>query len=216
MSFDLESLDEKRFQDNTGIDSQTLERFKVWRAALIKANEHTNLVGRSSLDSFWLRHAYDSWQVYALSPKTKTWVDLGSGAGFPGLAIAFCIQGQCDDSKIYLIEAKIKKAQFLQNVSRETSAPTYIINKRIEDLLSPPKVGVVTARALAPLYKLLNYVRPFMTKETVALLPKGERYQQELDEARKKWKFDCDVHPSKTNFCSKILQIRNLSILNGK
>lgn len=207
-----EIKDAASFQAATGMSNTMLARFQLWFDILKEVNTHTNLVGRSTLDDFWFRHAYDSWQIFKLAPAARRWADLGSGAGFPGLALGFAVMAQeGDPARIYLVESIAKKAAFLSRVSRETGAPIEVLNTRVESMESVPQVDIVTARAMAPLVKLLGYVKPFVDKGAIALLPKGARYEEELTQARKSWKFDCEVIPSQTAPDARILKIEGLA-----
>jgi 16S rRNA (guanine527-N7)-methyltransferase len=199
------------FQRETGVSRETLDRFQLWRDRLAAVNAHTNLVGRSTLDDFWFRHALDSWQVLQLAPAAPRWADLGSGAGFPGLAIAFGLMDrQVPDAQVTLIESVGKKVKFLADVAAQTGAPVQVLPVRVEALATPPSVDIVTARAMAPLPKLLGYVQPFVEKGAIALLPKGRNLAEELTLARKSWSFESEVIPSHTDPEAAILQIRGL------
>jgi 16S rRNA (guanine527-N7)-methyltransferase len=200
------------FQARTGVSRETLERFELWRRRLEDANAHTNLVGRSTLTDFWFRHAYDSWQLIKLQPEAARWADLGAGAGFPGLAIAFALMDQgVADARVICVESIAKKAAFIRSVAEATGAPVTVHAARAESLDPIPHVDVVTARAMAPLPKLLGYVHPFVENGAVALLPKGARHAEELTTARKSWTLDAEVIPSATAPEAAILKIRTLT-----
>ncbi len=199
------------FQRETGVSRETLDRFEQWRARLAEVNAHTNLVGRSTLEQFWHRHALDSWQVYQLAADAPRWADLGSGAGFPGLAIAFGLMGRgVPEPMVHLVESVGKKARFLSAVAEAAAAPVRVHPVRVEALAEIPEVDVVTARAMAPLPRLLGYVQPFVEKGAVALLPKGRNAKEELTLARKSWTFEAKVIPSHTDPEASILEIRGL------
>ncbi len=200
------------FQVASGVSRETLDRFVLWRARLEETNTHTNLVGRATLSDFWRRHAFDSWQLLGLAPDAARWADLGAGAGFPGLAIAFGLMDRgVAGAHVTCIESIAKKAAFIRSVARETGAPVTVIADRVEHLDPVPAVDAVTARAMAPLPKLLGYVHPFVEKGAVALLPKGARHGEELTAARKSWTFDLEVIPSATAPEAAILKIRTLT-----
>jgi 16S rRNA (guanine527-N7)-methyltransferase len=199
------------FQADTGVSRETLDRFQLWRDRLAGTNAHTNLVGRSTLDDFWYRHAFDSWQVYTRAEQAPRWADLGSGAGIPGLAIAFGLMDRgVAGASVTLVESIGKKAKFLRDVAETTGAPVDVLPLRVEHLAEPPVVDVVTARAMAPLPKLLGYVHPFVEKGAIALLPKGRSFNEELTLARKSWTFEAEVIPSLTSSEAVILKIRDL------
>ena len=125
------------------------QRFRAW-------NTRINLVAASTLDDMWSRHIADSAQLFALSALARTWLDLGSGGGFPGLIIAFLLK-QADSGIIHLVESNRKKAAFLQSIAGEFDLPVHVHAIRIEDAVGRvPQPDVVTARALANLDPLLQ------------------------------------------------------------
>ena len=95
-------MDARQFQELTQVSRETLDGFEFWRAHLTEWNIHTNLVGRSTLDDFWTRHAFDSWQVYEAAPEARVWLDLGSGAGSPGLAIALAFKIEASRGGVFI------------------------------------------------------------------------------------------------------------------
>ena len=199
------------FARETGVSRETLDRFEAWRALLSDTNAHTNLVGRSTLDDFWFRHALDSWQVFKHGGSATRWADLGSGAGFPGFAIAFGLMERGDPrAQVHLVESIGKKARFLNEVVSATRAPVTVYPVRVEAMVDVPEVDIVTARAMAPLTKLLGYVHPFVEKGASCLLPKGRNFKEELTEARKSWTFEEEVIPSLTSSEAVLLKIRDL------
>ena len=204
----------EEFARETGVSRETLERFEVWRTRLADTNAHTNLVGRSTLDDFWFRHALDSWQVFKQGGDAKRWADLGSGAGFPGFAIAFGLmeggRARAQVAHVHLVESIGKKARFLNDVVAATDAPVTVYPVRVEAMIEVPAVDIVTARAMAPLTKLLGYVHPFVDKGASCLLPKGRNFKEELTEARKSWTFEEEVIPSLTSSEAVLLKIRDL------
>lgn len=201
------------FQAQTGVSRETLERFIVWRRLLGEWSQHTNLVGRSTLEDFWFRHALDSWQLLDLAPDgASRWADIGAGAGFPGLAIAFLLEErQVPARQVMLIESIGKKAAFLKAVLAETGIDALVVPDRVEALATPPLCDVVTARAVAPLDKLLGLMAPFVEKGAIALIPKGARHAEELTAARKSWNFEASLHPSLTSDEAAIIRIERLS-----
>jgi 16S rRNA (guanine527-N7)-methyltransferase len=195
------------FQSLTGVSRETLDRFGVWARLLTEWSDHTNLVSRSTLPDFWSRHALDSWQVLDAVARLRPdqlvpsrWLDIGAGAGFPGLALAFTLADRdLPDAQVILVESVAKKARFLEAVIAETGAPARVLNQRAEALDPGLAVDAVTARAVAPLDTLLRYAHPFVEKGAVAVFPKGRRYVEELTEARKGWRLDPVVAPSLTD-----------------
>ena len=134
-------------------------------------------------------------------------VDMGSGAGFPGLVLSLL-----GVAEVHLIESDVRKATFLREVSRETKAAAQVHDIRIEDFKAD-KIDVFTARALAPLKDLLSFMHRLSTPDhpSYGLFMKGMQYQEELDKAAKQWNFEVDLYPSQTDLASKIIKISNLS-----
>lgn len=175
---------------------------------LTKWNPRINLVASSTIKDVQTRHFEDSLQVASLRPSgSKTWVDLGSGGGFPGAVVAIVHKG---DLGVTLVESDTRKATFLRTVSRETNTPFTVLSKRIEAIPSL-HADVVSARALAPLPKLLAHVDQHMQPAGTALFQKGESWREEVLEARKQWHFSMETHTSVTNPNAVILEIGDLS-----
>ena len=203
------------FAAEYGVSRETLEQLKSYDAALLDWSSRHNLVARSTLPERWGRHYRDSAQLFGLiPPSAKTLVDLGSGAGFPGLVLA--AMGAEEGLKVKLIESIGKKAAFLQaaiEVMRLSNAE--VIPQRIESItISPP--DVVTARALAQLDKLLGYAHEFAGERSVLIFPNGQDVEAELTAAAKSWHMDVEKRPSVTSPGSAILVIRNLKPLGVK
>lgn len=196
------------FQRN-GIDvsRETFEKFVIYQKLLLKWQKAINLVGPLTLEEIPTRHFLDSAQVYKYMPSNNiTLTDLGSGAGFPGLILA--ILGV---ERVHLIESDVRKATFLREVSRETSTPVVIHDRRVEDC-HIDNIDMVTARALAPLKDLLAFVDRLRTENhpVQATFLKGGQYQDEMDKASKQWIFESSIHPSVTDAEARIIQIANL------
>ncbi|MFK8032551.1 MAG: 16S rRNA (guanine(527)-N(7))-methyltransferase RsmG [Hyphomicrobiales bacterium] len=176
-----------------------------------------NLVSDNTIQTLWQRHISDSYQLLALADKNANWLDIGSGAGLPGIVVAIGVHHSlCTNSPagtVSLIEANGRKCAFLKAVSRETQIGAKVINGRIEEIplekLSHTP-DYITARALAPLPKLCGLISRFMGSETVALVHKGQDFASEIEEATKYWGFDVIQHPSRIEDGSVILAISNL------
>lgn len=166
---------------------------------------HVNLVSRSDLPRLWLRHIEDSLQLIPLIPEcSSSAIDLGSGAGFPGLVISIAT-----DIPFILIEADQRKAVFLQEAARLTHAPVRVLNSRIKDAqLSPTRV--LTARALAPLPNLLTFAEPLLAPDGIALFPKGRRLKAELTEAAREWHMRLERFPSRTSPEASVLRLSEI------
>jgi 16S rRNA (guanine527-N7)-methyltransferase len=159
----------------------------------------------------WTRHIYDSAQLTRLAPPAAaTWLDLGSGAGFPGLVCAVIARAQKRAIGFTLVEADGRKAAFLREAARGLGVDVSVLCCRIEEL-SPCPQDVVSARALAPLDRLLAYAAPFCGRDTVLLLPKGRQADSELTLARRAWHIRCIRVPSRTDPEATILRISEVS-----
>lgn len=171
-----------------------------------------NLVGRGELNDIWARHIQDSLQLLSHAPDFNLWVDLGSGAGFPGLVVA--IASRADTSKSFvLVESNHKKAAFLRTAARELGLKVQIAAERIEAHGSKiaGRADIVSARALAPLPILCSLAAPYLHPESTLLCLKGQDFQRELDEASLSWDFDVVSFQSETDSAGRILAIRHLS-----
>jgi 16S rRNA (guanine527-N7)-methyltransferase len=182
-----------------------LERFL---GLLTAWNETMNLVGPKTLPEFWNRHAWDSAQLLSLAPEALTWADLGAGAGFPGLVLAILGKGR-PGFHVHLVESMAKRCRFLDEVVRALDLPATVHNERAENL--DLAVDVVTARACAPLVRLLGYARPYLKGRTLGLFLKGQDVASELEEATRYWKLEADTVPSLSDGRGRIVRVRRLA-----
>ena len=188
------------FQARTGVSRETLEGFDGWRQILVETSAHTNLVARSSLDHFWERHALDSFQLMPLvSRETRLVADLGAGAGFPGIALALGFRDRGQAARVVMVDSVGKKVAFLRKVIDDLGLDAEARSVRVETLDPAEGFDLVTARAFAPLNKLLGYAAPLLKNGAEGLFFKGRQYQDELTEARKSWTVDPEVIPSQTS-----------------
>lgn len=188
---DRTPLGAKGFAERFPVSRETLARLEAYAELLTRWSARISLIGRDTAADLWRRHFLDSAQLQPLIPdRAGSLIDLGSGAGLPGLVLA--ILGVAG---IELIEADSRKAAFLREAVRVTEAKVTIRCCRIA-ALPPRQVDVVTARALAPLPRLLDLARPFIGPDTICLFPKGERAEQELTLARKDWTISVSRHQS--------------------
>lgn len=174
---------------------------------LTDANAVMNLVGPDSLPDVWNRHILDSAQLLDLAPTARTWADLGAGAGFPGLVLAILLKDRAD-SHVWLIDSLGKRCRFLQAAVEALSLRATVVNGRAEE--QRIKVDVVTARALAPMGRLLGYAQPYLQRGAHGLFLKGEKAETELIEARKVWQFDSDLSVSRSDPRGRIVSVRSL------
>jgi len=205
------------FRKDTGVSRETLEAFERWRVLLEDTNKATNLVGRSTMDDFWKRHALDGIQILDHAPEDGLrWLDFGAGAGIPGIAIALAMQDRgLSNSEIIMVESVGKKARFIRQSLDITGAPARIENCRVEAMDRSQKFDVITARAVAALDKLLWYTYPLLKSDGIGLFPKGQRYRQELTDANKYWTFKVDVRPSQTSEDGVILHLSDIRPRQG-
>ena len=200
------------FAEKVHVSRETLDRLKIHVDLLHDWSARHNLVSRRSLDDVWRRHVWDSAQLAAFVPQNAAKiVDLGSGAGFPGLVLATLLR---DRVSVTLYEATRKKAEFLEHAAHVLGLKVEIRNMRIEDESKRP-YDVVAARAVAPLGALLGYSQRFCTPATVCLFLKGQSVAAELTEARKSWRMIVSQHQSVTDPSGVILKIRELRHVGG-
>jgi 16S rRNA (guanine527-N7)-methyltransferase len=196
----------------TPVSRETLERLDRFVAVLLAWQQRINLIASSTEPKLWTRHIADSLQLLALAPQARIWVDLGSGAGFPGVVIA-CALADRPGARVYLVERSTKKAAFLREAVNATGAPAEVHAVRLEDFvenLAVP-VDVVTARALAPLAGLLTATYPLLKTGTLGLFPKGQDVDAELTEAAKCWSIQSSLAPSLTDPKARIVCITEIS-----
>ncbi|MEH2511439.1 16S rRNA (guanine527-N7)-methyltransferase [Nitrobacteraceae bacterium AZCC 1564] len=195
----------------TPVSRETEARLDRYVDLLVEWQAKTNLVAPSTLPTLWTRHVADSLQLLALAPKARTWLDLGSGGGFPGVVLA-CAMAEHQGAAVHLVERNAKKAAFLREALRVTGAAGTVHLSDIGDYVdsfSAP-VDCVTARALAPLHMLLNYVEPLMKRGAKALFLKGQDVESELTEATKYWIIDPHLHPSRTGGQGWIVELETI------
>jgi 16S rRNA (guanine527-N7)-methyltransferase len=199
-------LDPSGFAALSGVSRETLARLEAYAELLVRWSARINLVGANTLDDLWRRHFLDSAQLFAHVPQgTQSLVDLGSGAGFPGLVLAISgVPG------VELIEADARKCAFLREAARVAAAPVVIRNARIE-AVPAHFVDVVTARGCAPLDRLLVLAQAFIGPDTVCLFPKGERAREELTAAEQAWTMDATFHESCSDRRGVILCLRRVA-----
>ena len=194
------------FQAKSGVSRETLERLTIYADLLVKWQAKINLVGPETLADLWSRHMLDSAQLFPLiRPDAKRLVDLGSGAGFPGLVLG--VMGAPD---VHLVESDARKCAFLREAARLTGTTVTIHNKRIEQV-APLGADVVTARALAPLVKLLDWAFPHLASGGECLFLKGRGADDELTATAKEWNIALDRIVSLTDPAGLVLQLREVS-----
>ena len=195
------------FQALTGAAPERMAELERFLVLLTEANEVMNLVGPDSLPDFWNRHAWDSAQLLDRAGFARTWADLGAGAGFPGLVLAILSKGT-PDAHVWLIDSLQKRCRFLQTVVDELALPATVVWGRAEE--QAIKVDVVTARAVAPMEKLLGYAQPYLSRGAQGLFLKGEKAEQELKDAAKAWHVDAELTVSRSDPRGRIVTVRSV------
>ena len=207
----------------TGATPEQVAAVERYRVMLADWNQRMNLVGPSALASFWPRHAYDSAQLLEVAahppPGEKeggaspspplVWADLGTGPGLPGVVLAILLKGR-PGARVHLVESLRKRCRFLQAVADELDLPAVIHNGRAEST-GLSGIDIVTARACAPMDKLLGYAQPTLQGKARGLFLKGKDAEAEVAEAAKRWKFDVALIPSRSDPTGRIVSITRLA-----
>jgi 16S rRNA (guanine527-N7)-methyltransferase len=195
------------------VPRETMGRLEGFARLLAEENERQNLVSSGSLEHLWSRHVYDSAQLVRFAPAdAREWLDLGSGAGFPGLIVALL-----HPARVTLVEARKLRADFLRRAAEALGVTdkVAIVGARVEAV--PPRVfDVISARAFAPLERLLTLASPFSTDSTVWILPKGRNAKSELEAVRSSWQGDFRLEPSLTDAEAGIVVARGVRRLKPK
>ena len=200
-------MDAQAFAAATSATPSQIDDLNAFRRRLTDANAVMNLVGPDTLPDFWNRHAYDSAQLTRHASEARTWADLGAGAGFPGVVLAILSKGRAD-AHVWLIDSLGKRCRFLQEVVDELALPATVINGRAE--AQSVTVDIVTARAVAPLEKLLGYAQPYFERGAQGLFLKGEKAETEVAAARSSWRFDASLSVSESDPRGRIVHVRSL------
>lgn len=192
------------------VSRETWERLGRFVELLLRRQEVMNLIAPSTIPTIWMRHIADSLQLLALAPTAMRWIDLGAGGGFPGIVIACALAGK-PGAEVHLVESVQKKAAFLRAAAAELALPAIVHAQRIEDFVSATNepFDVVTARALAPLDRLIGYAIPLLKRGAVGLFPKGQDVAAELTQTSKSWNIKADLIPSKTDPHGRIVLVRH-------
>lgn len=192
------------------VSRETFDHLNTYVALLEKWNPRINLVSKATLSDIWTRHIVDSAQIFNLaSHGGNSWVDLGSGGGFPGMVLAILSKELSPERNFTLIESDQRKCAFLRTVARETGCVVKVLASRIENV-EPLDADILSARALADLSALLGFADRHLAQTGLCLFPKGERWQKEVDIASDSWRFDHEVITSETNAEAVILKINEI------
>ncbi len=196
------------------VSRETIEKLKCYEGELKRWQRAVNLVAPGTLDDIWHRHFADSAQLDAIiSPTAAHLVDVGSGAGFPGLVLAL-LRHASSGLRVTLVESDTRKAAFLRETARRMEISVEILSTRIESDASVKRlnrVDTVTARAFAPLDRLFGLVHPVFSRTTVGVFLKGRDVDLEIAKAERLWTFDREWHDSITDSEGRIVVVRNLA-----
>nr|WP_171021662.1 16S rRNA (guanine(527)-N(7))-methyltransferase RsmG [Zongyanglinia marina] len=201
---------EHELLDQLNVSRETMKRLVVFSEVIRKWNPKINLVSKNSLELLWTRHIIDSIQVYRSAPSAKTWVDIGSGGGFPGLIVALLAADEAPDLAVTLIESDQRKSVFLRTAARECGVKVKVISDRIEKV-EPQHANIVSARALADLNVLLGYVHRHLGTNGTVLLPKGVTWKKEVEDACQNWHFEAEPISSLTEPDAVILKLQGVA-----
>jgi 16S rRNA (guanine527-N7)-methyltransferase len=192
------------------VSRETMDRLERYAAVLEKWQGAINLVSPATLPTLWHRHMLDSAQLMDLAPnRAETWLDLGSGGGFPGLVCAAIAPETQPDLRFSLVESDLRKGAFLREAARAMGVAVSVFTRRVEDL-PPTRADVVSARALAPLSSLCRHASRHLAPGGVCLFLKGARAGAELETAREDWQVDVTKTASVTDAEAVILKLENL------
>jgi 16S rRNA (guanine527-N7)-methyltransferase len=205
------SADRDRALALTPVSRETVARLDRFVALLMTWQRRINLIARPTETDLWTRHIADSLQLLPLAPGAHIWVDLGSGGGFPGVVIA-CALADTPGARVHLVESNTKKAAFLREAVRASGAPATVHAVRAEDFVEdvPKRIEIVTARAVAPLSRLLAIAYPLLKSGAVGLFPKGQDAARELTSAAGCWKLQASLAPSRTDPKARIVVVRGV------
>ena len=196
-----------RLISGVNVSRETIEGLEHFAALIEKWTAKINLISKGSLSDLWDRHILDSAQLLKICPRNiHNWLDLGSGGGLPGVVVAILAKELIPMLTMTMVESDKRKSVFLRTAIRELDLNATVLNARIEKL-PPERADVISARALAELDVLLALAEPHLTKNTVCLFQKGEKWEKELSKAQQSWSFQCDITKSKTQSGAIILKL---------
>lgn len=199
------------FKKKFNVSRETIEKLKIYHKFLIEKNKTLNLIGKKTEKSIFSRHFKDSAQIYGLLDKKLDIIDIGSGAGFPGIIIKILMENENLNGNIILIEKSPKKSDFLIDLCIKLDLKVKIENRRLEiyDFL---KNSTVVSRAFKSILDTIDIL--YRNKENIKelVLLKGKTYQQEVDNAKKKYTFELEKFRSITSDESSIIKIRNIKL----
>ncbi len=189
------------------VSRETFERLRIYESLLVRWNRAVSLVAESTVPHLWDRHFLDSAQLLDCAPSALRWLDIGSGGGFPGMVLAILAAEDRPGARFTLMEASSRKCEFLRRAVRETGLRVKVTEARCENA-RPQNADAVTARAVAPLPKLLELAAPHLSADGILIFPKGRSRAAEIRAARGEWTFDLQETSSITDPGAAVLVIR--------
>ncbi len=203
-------MKKNEFVKSLNVSRETLNSFYEYETLLSKWNGKINLVSKNTLVDIWERHFLDSGQIIKhVEVSGKRWVDVGSGAGFPGLVVALLLRDRKIDCDLVLVEKNPKKGFFLNEVIRKLNLNVEVVNDNIYTL-EPLNADILTARAFSELNNLIEIAFRHRKKEGICLFLKGENYRMELDKTLNYWFFDYDIVDSLSSSSGKIIRVKKI------
>jgi 16S rRNA (guanine527-N7)-methyltransferase len=199
------------FKKKFNVSRETIEKLKIYHKYLIEKNKTLNLIGKNTEKSIFSRHFKDSAQIYDLIDKNIDIVDIGTGAGFPGIIVKILMENNNLIGNMILIEKSPKKSQFLQDLCIKLDLKVKIENKRLENY-NFSKISTVISRAFKSTLKTIDILYRNKEKIKELVLLKGKTYQQEIDQAKKKYTFELEKFRSITSDDSSIVKITNIKL----
>ena len=203
----------KELQRDLSVSQETCKRLERHRALLATWSKRINLIGPRELNDYWRRHALDCGQLVGAADGARRWIDIGSGAGFPGLVVACVLADREGDFAVTLVESNPKKVAFLREAIRETGAPARVIDAPIDDVAPLPEpYDVVTCRAFAPLPRIIKAAKPILDRGAMGLFLKGAEFRAELEAAAEQgWSLNVETLSSRSDPEGRILRIEGVS-----
>ena len=195
--------------DALNLQPAAVEKLRLFQALVEKWSPHINLVAKSTLSDLWARHIEDSAFLWQHAPSARIWADFGSGGGFPALVIAAIAQERAAETRIVLVESDLRKATFLREAARQMALSVDVRSERAETL-APLGADIISARALTALDGLCVLAERHLAPGGTCLFPKGEKFSDEVDAARRSWQFDLEAAENPGHKGSALLVLRNL------
>jgi 16S rRNA (guanine527-N7)-methyltransferase len=202
-------LDVEFFIKKFNVSRETIEKLNKYKDFLLSSNKSLNLIGKTTENQIFTRHFADSAQIYDLIEDKSEIIDLGSGAGFPGVVLKILMDNNKIAGNITLIDKSPKKCKFLQDLSDKLGLTLKIVNLKIENFKFN-KISTIVSRAFKKTVDTIDILLKNNDKIRNIILIKGKTYQQEIEEAKKKYTFDVEKFRSITSDESYILKISNI------